>query len=482
MGFGLDSLMPVAGSLVGGYLGGSQGASIGGTIGQGIGGSMAANQASQEQQDALNQAIAYNQSLYKSSLNQLAPYQAAGSTSMTALMGLLGLGGKYGTNLTNLQNSINAQPPQAAASSSSSPSMPWYQSLINAIDPGNISGHSSGGGIGSNILGNLFDPGNVVGLNPKGGSPNKATQIGGEAAAAYFGVPALKSLANNSGDTNGRMMGGPTQGGNQGKSFVVGEDGPEVLHMFPGAQGYVTPNPGTMQRVSGHRMMGGPVGGGMGNGFLGGGQMQGIMQGVNGSGTNSTMPWRASEGPGAGGAPAASAVPGTSGGGFNPYASNTKSTLSSGQTPAQLMAMDPSYQFQMQQGIQAMDHSAAAQGGLLTGGHLKDLMTFGQGLASQDFNNIYNRLMGVTSMGLGASSTAGQFGLFTGSNAGGLMAQAGQAGAQGGIAGFNAMSGSLGNLFSGAGSSFGNIFGGGGGSSGGITMPSGGFGDGQPGG
>lgn len=38
--------------------------------------------------------------------------------------------------------------------------------------------------------------------------------------------------------------------------YIVGERGPEKLHMDPGSTGYVTPNPGTHLE---HRMFGGPV-------------------------------------------------------------------------------------------------------------------------------------------------------------------------------------------------------------------------------
>ena len=52
---------------------------------------------------------------------------------------------------------------------------------------------------------------------------------------------------------------------------------------------------------------------------------------------------------------------------------------------------DPSYQFRLQQGQDAIQSSAAAKGGLLTGATLKALQNYGQESASQEYSNVYNR-------------------------------------------------------------------------------------------
>lgn len=52
---------------------------------------------------------------------------------------------------------------------------------------------------------------------------------------------------------------------------------------------------------------------------------------------------------------------------------------------------DPSYRFRLQQGQDAIQSSAAAQGGLLSGATLKALQNYGQESASQEFSNAYNR-------------------------------------------------------------------------------------------
>lgn len=52
---------------------------------------------------------------------------------------------------------------------------------------------------------------------------------------------------------------------------------------------------------------------------------------------------------------------------------------------------DPGYQFRMDQGSRALQASAAARGGLLSGGTLKALNRYGQDYASNEYSNAYNR-------------------------------------------------------------------------------------------
>lgn len=55
---------------------------------------------------------------------------------------------------------------------------------------------------------------------------------------------------------------------------------------------------------------------------------------------------------------------------------------------------DPSYQFRLNQGAQALQNSAAAKGVLNSGGTLQDILNYGQGAASQEYSNIYDRAFG----------------------------------------------------------------------------------------
>ena len=55
------------------------------------------------------------------------------------------------------------------------------------------------------------------------------------------------------------------------------------------------------------------------------------------------------------------------------------------------LEQDPGYQYRMQEGTKALEGSAAASGGLFSGQTGKDLATFGQNLASQEYGQAYNR-------------------------------------------------------------------------------------------
>lgn len=55
------------------------------------------------------------------------------------------------------------------------------------------------------------------------------------------------------------------------------------------------------------------------------------------------------------------------------------------------LARDPGYQFRLEQGIEARDKSAAARGRLLSGAQQKAIEEYAQGVASQEYQNVYAR-------------------------------------------------------------------------------------------
>ena len=57
------------------------------------------------------------------------------------------------------------------------------------------------------------------------------------------------------------------------------------------------------------------------------------------------------------------------------------------------LTQDPGYAFRMSEGMKALERSAAARGGLLSGSMLKGAQRFGQDLASQEYQNAYNRAL-----------------------------------------------------------------------------------------
>jgi hypothetical protein len=89
---------------------------------------------------------------------------------------------------------------------------------------------------------------------------------------------------------------------------------------------------------------------------------------------------------------------------------------------------DPGYDFRMQEGQKALERSASARGRVLGGGTLKSLTRYSQGVASQEYQNAfdrfqqenaarYQRLMGLTSVGQTATGQANQLGEWYGSTA-----------------------------------------------------------------
>lgn len=73
-------------------------------------------------------------------------------------------------------------------------------------------------------------------------------------------------------------------------------------------------------------------------------------------------------------------------------------------------AETPGYQFQLEEGQKAIERSRAAKGVLGSGGTLKALQRYGQGLASQEYGGYLNRLASAAGIGQAATTTTGQFG------------------------------------------------------------------------
>lgn len=62
-------------------------------------------------------------------------------------------------------------------------------------------------------------------------------------------------------------------------------------------------------------------------------------------------------------------------------------------------ANDPGFQFREQQGEGALENSAAAKGGLLSGNTLEAQQQYGQDFASNEYNNVYSRAMNQYELG-----------------------------------------------------------------------------------
>jgi hypothetical protein len=64
----------------------------------------------------------------------------------------------------------------------------------------------------------------------------------------------------------------------------------------------------------------------------------------------------------------------------------------------------PGYQFQLDQGLRAIDAGAASKGILNSGATLKAEQTFGTGLADKEFTDYYNRLFDLSKLGESAAA------------------------------------------------------------------------------
>jgi hypothetical protein len=115
---------------------------------------------------------------------------------------------------------------------------------------------------------------------------------------------------------------------------------------------------------------------------------------------------------------------------------------------------DPGYAFRQSEGMKALERSAAARGNLLSGSTLKGVQRFGQDLASQEYQNAFNRyqteraaklnpLQSLMGAGQSASNVmtgaTGQFGQNEASN----LYNAGQARASGYVGQANALNQAL---------------------------------------
>ena len=115
---------------------------------------------------------------------------------------------------------------------------------------------------------------------------------------------------------------------------------------------------------------------------------------------------------------------------------------------------DPGYAFRLSEGTKALERSAAARGGLLSGGTGKALTRFGQEMGSQEYTNAFNRyqaertarlqpLQAMTGMGQSTAQQLGQQGQQMSSNVGEAIGSGAAARASGYVGTANALTGGL---------------------------------------
>jgi hypothetical protein len=116
---------------------------------------------------------------------------------------------------------------------------------------------------------------------------------------------------------------------------------------------------------------------------------------------------------------------------------------------------DPGYGFRMSEGMKALERSAAARGGLLSGAALKGIQRFGQDLGSQEYQNAFNRyqaeraarlgpLQSLAGVGQTTAQQIGEAGMRTAANIGETQMSGAAARASGYVGGANALTQGLG--------------------------------------
>jgi hypothetical protein len=142
----------------------------------------------------------------------------------------------------------------------------------------------------------------------------------------------------------------------------------------------------------------------------------------------------------------------------------------------QQFQQDPGYAFRLKEGQQALDRSAAARGGLISGGALKAAQRYGQDMGSQEYMNAFNRyqteraarlqpLQSLTGMSQTTANTLGTAGSNMAGNIGNAYMQQGVNQGNALLAGSQARASSYGDiakLYGQTNPNFGGLFGGGG--------------------
>lgn len=103
----------------------------------------------------------------------------------------------------------------------------------------------------------------------------------------------------------------------------------------------------------------------------------------------------------------------------------------------------PEYQWQLSEGLGAVNALAGARGGLNSGATLQALQERGQGLAAQDRSNYMNRLAGMVDMGMGAAGNQANIGNAYATGASNALANKGEAQSAGYMGVNNAIQGGI---------------------------------------
>jgi hypothetical protein len=244
------------------------------------------------------------------------------------------------------------------------------------------------------------------------------------------------------------VMGGPAVGGRRGSSYAplrnlyqggptqpntiynVNELGPENIY----SNGAVTrgQNPVTIDGQTGYvepNIQGRAVGG-----FMPGAGVMGDMYGRQQYSPPNKTPQGQTPLPQGPATPAAS-----TGGAVNPGTANGGVMENPGGVEGGYNFMtDPGYEFRKSEGMRGLERSAAARGGLLSGGFGRKAIRYGQDYASNEYTNVYNRIANIAGLGQVATNQSGMYAMNAGQGMGTAAAQGAYAQASGQQAAGNA--------------------------------------------
>jgi hypothetical protein len=119
---------------------------------------------------------------------------------------------------------------------------------------------------------------------------------------------------------------------------------------------------------------------------------------------------------------------------------------------------DPGYQFRMDESMRAIERSAASRGTLNSGGNLRAITRYAQGVASEEYGRVFDRIARIAGFGGGAATTGSGIVTGTADRVGSALMNSGDARASGYIAQGNAFANSANNTAR----ALGYVFGGGG--------------------
>lgn len=108
----------------------------------------------------------------------------------------------------------------------------------------------------------------------------------------------------------------------------------------------------------------------------------------------------------------------------------------------------PGYEFRLGEGLRAVENSAAARGILQSGGTLKGIERYAEGMAADDFDRAFNRTASVAAGGQQVGTALGQLGADKSRGIAELYTQQGNAKASGYIGQANAIGNTLGQIAS----------------------------------